>query len=124
MKQTRREFLKTNAAAATAAVAGITSLACSARWRKVTLSGAQQALPGGGEAIRSGQGGVPILWDRLLRPGRRQGRARRGDAGRPDAPVNRGLNCIKGYFLSDHVRQGPPDQAAAAQEERQVRQGG
>ena len=52
MKQTRREFLKTNAAAATAAVAGITLPGVQQAVADVTLSGVQQALPGGGEAIR------------------------------------------------------------------------
>ena len=62
MKQTRREFLKTNAAAATAAVAGITLPGMQQAVAQVTLSGAQQALPGGGEAIpnssSSGYGGA------------------------------------------------------------------
>ena len=100
MKQTRREFLKTNAAAATAAVAGITLPGVQQAVAQVTLSGAQQALPGGGEAIR---------WDKAacrfcgtgcsVLVGVKDGRvvATQGD---PDAPVNRGLNCIKGYFLS------------------------
>ena len=100
MKQTRREFLKTNAAAATAAVAGITLPGVQQAMADVTLSGAQQALPGGGEAIR---------WDKAacrfcgtgcsVLVGVKDGRvvATQGD---PDAPVNRGLNCIKGYFLS------------------------
>ena len=47
-----------------------------------------------------GQGAVPLLRDRLLRAGGLPGWPRRGDPGDPDAPVNRGLNCIKGYFLS------------------------
>ena len=45
--------------------------------------------------------------------------------GDPQSEVNRGVNCVKGYFLSqDHVRRGPADAAAAAHEERPLRQGG
>ncbi|MEE8364274.1 MAG: nitrate reductase catalytic subunit NapA [Gammaproteobacteria bacterium] len=88
MKLTRREFIKTNAIAATAAAAGI------------TLPGVNQALAATKDNIR---------WDKApcrfcgvgcsVLVGTRNGRivATRGD---PDSPVNRGLNCIKGYFLS------------------------
>ena len=87
MTLTRREVLKANAAAAAAASIG------------VPLTGiAQVAAPNDG-----------IRWDKgvcrycgtgcgvLI--GVKDGRivATQGD---PDAPVNRGLNCIKGYFLS------------------------
>lgn len=89
MKLSRREFVRANAAAATAAVAG------------VTLPGAKQALAATGED--------GIRWDKApcrfcgvgcgVLVGTRDGRivATQGD---PEAPVNRGLNCIKGYFLS------------------------
>jgi nitrate reductase NapA len=89
MKFTRRDFVKTNAIAATAAAAGLALPG---------LSGAQQA-----------QGGDAIRWDKApcrfcgtgcsVLVGTKDGRvvATQGD---PDAPVNRGLNCIKGYFLS------------------------
>ena len=88
MKLTRRDFIKSNAIAATAVAAG------------VTLPGVQTAEAGGKYAIR---------WDKApcrfcgtgcsVLVGTREGRvvATQGD---PDAPVNRGLNCIKGYFLS------------------------
>ena len=88
MKQTRRDFIKTQAIAATAVAAGI------------TIPGVQQALAAGDEHIR---------WDKApcrfcgtgcsVLVGVKDGRvvATQGD---PDAPVNRGLNCIKGYFLS------------------------
>ena len=88
MKLSRREFVRANAAAATAAVAG------------VTLPGVKNAVAANGDAIR---------WDKApcrfcgvgcsVLVGTREGRivATQGD---PDAPVNRGLNCIKGYFLS------------------------
>jgi nitrate reductase NapA len=91
MTVTRREFIKANAVAATAAAIGVTLPAT--------------ALPRAAEA----QGTGDIAWDKgvcrfcgtgcgvLI--GTKDGRvvATQGD---PDAPVNRGLNCIKGYFLS------------------------
>ncbi len=88
MKLTRRDFVKTNAIAATAAVAG------------VTIPGMKEAMAQASDNIR---------WDKAacrfcgtgcsVLVGTREGRivATQGD---PDAPVNRGLNCIKGYFLS------------------------
>jgi len=89
MKLTRREFIKVNAIAATAAAAGIT-------------------LP---ESIlaAANSGANKIRWDKAVcrfcgtgcsvLVGTQNGRivATQGD---PDAPVNKGLNCIKGYFLS------------------------
>jgi len=89
MKLNRRSFIKTNAIAATAAAAGIT-------------------IPGiSAAAAKSGSN--KIRWDKAacrfcgtgcsVLVGTKDGRvvATQGD---PDAPVNRGLNCIKGYFLS------------------------
>ena len=87
MKVSRRQFIKTNAAVAAATAAGVT-------------------LPGVKKARAADDG---IRWDKgvcrfcgtgcgeLI--GTKDGRvvATQGD---PDAPVNRGLNCIKGYFLS------------------------
>ncbi|MFW8637336.1 nitrate reductase catalytic subunit NapA [Cribrihabitans pelagius] len=84
----RRNFLKATAAASTAAAAGI------------PLASGTAAAPAAGSAIR---------WDKApcrfcgtgcsVLVGVKEGRvvATQGD---PDAPVNRGLNCIKGYFLS------------------------
>ena len=89
MKLTRRDFIKSNAVAATATAAGIT-------------------VPGIKEALAA-QGSDKIRWDKAacrfcgtgcsVLVGTKGGRivATQGD---PDAPVNRGLNCIKGYFLS------------------------
>ena len=89
MKLTRREFIKTSAVAATAVAAG------------VTVPGVQEALAAGGD--------TGIKWDKGacrfcgtgcgVLVGTKGGRivATQGD---PDAPVNKGLNCIKGYFLS------------------------
>jgi len=85
MSLTRRDFIKANAAAATAAAAGI-------------------ALPAAAQPAKAN-----IRWDKGVcrfcgtgcgvLVGVQDGRvvATQGD---PDAPVNRGLNCIKGYFLS------------------------
>ncbi len=87
MTMNRRDFIKTQAALAAAAVAGTT-------------------LPGTAHAVT---GKDDIRWDKgvcrfcgtgcgvLI--GVKGGKvvATQGD---PDAPVNRGLNCIKGYFLS------------------------
>ena len=87
MPLTRRDFIKSQAAAATAAAAGV-------------------SLPGLAEAQTQAR---DIRWDKApcrfcgtgcsVLVGVKQGRvvATQGD---PDAPVNRGLNCIKGYFLS------------------------
>ena len=88
MKLTRREFIKNNAIAATAAVAGI------------SLPEPQALAAENQENIR---------WDKApcrfcgtgcsVLVGTQEGRvvATQGD---PESPVNRGLNCVKGYFLS------------------------
>ena len=88
MSLNRREFIKVNAVAATAAAAGVT-------------------IPGISTAV--GKTKDTIRWDKAacrycgtgcsVLIGTKDGRvvATQGD---PDAPVNRGLNCIKGYFLS------------------------
>lgn len=90
MEHSRRNFIKTSAIAATAAAAG------------VSLPQVKDA-----EAATAG-----IRWDKApcrfcgtgcgVLVGTKDGRmvATQGD---PDAPVNRGLNCIKGYFLSKIV---------------------
>ncbi len=85
MKLNRRDFIKANAAAAAMSVAGMPATAVAAagkddiRWDKA--------------ACRFCGTGCGVL------VGTQDGRvvATQGD---PDAPVNRGLNCIKGYFLS------------------------
>ncbi|MCP5418185.1 MAG: nitrate reductase catalytic subunit NapA [Chromatiaceae bacterium] len=88
MKLTRRDFVKSNAIAAAASVAGI------------TLPAAKTALAAEEDA--------DIRWDKAacrycgtgcsVLIGVKDGMvvASQGD---PDAPVNKGLNCIKGYFL-------------------------
>ncbi len=90
MKLTRREFIKTSAVAATAVAAGVT-------------------VPGVQEALAAAGGDAGVSWDKGVcrfcgtgcgvLVGTKDGRvvATQGD---PDAPVNKGLNCIKGYFLS------------------------
>ncbi|PLX48714.1 MAG: periplasmic nitrate reductase subunit alpha [Desulfobulbaceae bacterium] len=88
MKLTRRKFIKSNAIAATAVAAGI-------------------SLPQG--EVLAQQEDPTIRWDKApcrfcgtgcsVLVGTKNGKmvASQGD---PDAPVNKGLNCIKGYFLS------------------------
>ncbi|UCQ58622.1 nitrate reductase catalytic subunit NapA [Edwardsiella piscicida] len=88
MKLSRRDFMKANAVAAAAAAAGLT-------------------IPTVARAVTEG-GSDNITWDKApcrfcgtgcgVLVGTQNGRvvASQGD---PDAPVNRGLNCIKGYFL-------------------------
>ncbi len=90
MKLTRRDFIKTSAIAATAAAAGVT-------------------IPGVKAAVAAVAGDAGIRWDKGVcrfcgtgcgvLVGVKDGRvvATQGD---PDAPVNKGLNCIKGYFLA------------------------
>jgi len=89
MSISRRDFIKTQAALAAATAAG------------TTLSGAKVAEAAAfDDSIRWDKGvcrfcgtGCGVL------VGTKKGRvvATQGD---PDAPVNKGLNCIKGYFLS------------------------
>ena len=90
MSITRREFIRNSAIAATATAAGV-------------------VVPGVQDALAQAQGDDGIKWDKGVcrycgtgcgvLVGVRDGRvvATQGD---PDAPVNRGLNCIKGYFLA------------------------
>ncbi|HFD16490.1 MAG TPA: nitrate reductase catalytic subunit NapA, partial [Rhodospirillales bacterium] len=88
MHQSRRDFVKSTAVAATAATAGIALTDGSAR----AVGPANDIRWDKGVCRFCGTGcGVLI--------GVKDGRvvATQGD---PDAPVNRGLNCIKGYFLS------------------------
>jgi nitrate reductase NapA len=88
MTMNRRDFIKTQAALAAATAAG------------TTLGGVDEALARSVDDIRWDKGvcrfcgtGCGVLI------GTKGGRvvATQGD---PDAPVNRGLNCVKGYFLS------------------------
>ncbi|MDR3086547.1 MAG: nitrate reductase catalytic subunit NapA [Azoarcus sp.] len=88
MTMDRREFLKTQAVAAAASVAGMSlpvSMAVAApadmviRWDKIPCR-----FCGTGCSVLAGVQNGKLV-------------ATQGD---PDSPVNRGLNCIKGYFLS------------------------
>ena len=109
MKLSRRDFIKSNAAAAAAASVG--------------LPLDRTARRGGGSADPLGQGALPLLRHRLRRAGRHQGRPRGGHPGRPGCAGQPGPQLHQGLFpVQDHVRRGPPDPAAAAQEGRQVRQ--
>ncbi len=88
MKLSRRAFIKTNAIAATATAAGI------------TIPGIKNVMAKQRDVIR---------WDKApcrycgtgcsVLVGTQKGRvvATQGD---PESPVNRGLNCVKGYFLA------------------------
>ena len=88
----RREFIKVQAVAAASASAGLAAAPVLA----------QTEAPGPADGTR-------VRWDKAacrfcgvgcsVLVGVQDGRvvATQGD---PDAPVNRGLNCIKGYFLS------------------------
>lgn len=89
MKMNRRDFVKANAVAATAAVAGL----------PVTTQTAAAAVRGPDD-IRWDKGACRFCGTGCgVLVGVKNGKvvATQGD---PDAPVNRGLNCIKGYFLS------------------------
>ena len=89
MKLTRRDFIKSNAVAAAAATAGIAVPEAVMAQAKGKDDGVQWDK---GACRYCGTGcGVLV--------GTKDGRivATQGD---PEAPVNRGLNCIKGYFLA------------------------
>ncbi len=89
MSISRREFIKNSAISATATTAGITLPG-------IALSNYNESVDG-------------IKWDKIpcrfcgtgcsVLAGTKDGKlvATQGD---PDAPVNKGLNCVKGYFLS------------------------
>lgn len=83
----RREFMKANAAAAAATVAGVTIpikvLAQSDADKSITWSKAPCRYCGVGCGVLVGVQNGRVV-------------ASQGD---PEAPVNKGLNCIKGYFL-------------------------
>ncbi len=88
MKLTRRDFVKSNAIAAAASVAGITLPVA-----KTALAAEEDAgIRWDKAACRYCGTGCSVLM------GVKDGKvvASQGD---PDAPVNKGLNCIKGYFL-------------------------
>ncbi|MEA3302676.1 MAG: twin-arginine translocation signal domain-containing protein, partial [Pseudomonadota bacterium] len=90
MKISRRDFIKSQAITAAAATAGLT-------------------LPVSQLAHAKEDEDAEIRWDKIpcrfcgtgcsVLAGTREGRivATQGD---PDSDVNKGLNCIKGYFLS------------------------
>ncbi|MGZ8209441.1 MAG: nitrate reductase catalytic subunit NapA [Burkholderiales bacterium] len=91
MNSTRRDFIKANAAAAAMAAAGMT-LPAAAAAPKGAEPAADRNIRWDKAACRFCGTGCSVL------VGTQNGRvvATQGD---PDAPVNRGLNCIKGYFL-------------------------
>ena len=88
MKLTRRDFIKSNAIAAAASVAGVTLPAI----KTAAAAEGDEGIRWDKAACRFCGTGCSVLLgvkdDRVV--------ASQGD---PDAPVNKGLNCIKGYFL-------------------------
>ena len=90
MKMTRRALVKANAAASAAAAAGVTlpatatNLIASSDQTKITWDKAPCRFCGTGCSVLVGTQNGKVV-------------ATQGD---PEAPVNKGLNCIKGYFLS------------------------
>ena len=88
MRMNRREFIKSNAVAAAAATAGIgipvVAQAADTTETQIRWDKAACRFCGTGCSVLIGVQGGRVV-------------ATQGD---PDAPVNRGLNCIKGYFLS------------------------
>jgi len=90
MPQSRRDFVKSSAVAATAAAAGVSTPATIDPAEAQTAAGnirwdkAPCRFCGTGCSVLVG-----VKDERVV--------ATQGD---PEAPVNRGLNCIKGYFLS------------------------
>jgi nitrate reductase NapA len=85
---TRRDFIKTNAVAAAAVTAGM------------TVPGTVLAQARGGDGVRWDKGACRYCGTGCgVLVGTRDGKivATQGD---PDAPVNKGLNCVKGYFLA------------------------
>jgi nitrate reductase (cytochrome) len=89
MTLNRRDFIKINAAAAAAAAGGLPALAATPKPAAID----QTDIRWDKAACRFCGTGCSVLI------GTQNGRvvATQGD---PDSPVNRGLNCIKGYFLS------------------------
>ncbi|QUJ66745.1 periplasmic nitrate reductase subunit alpha [Photobacterium sp. GJ3] len=90
MKMTRRAFVKANAAASAAAVAGI-SLPATAT--NLIVSSDETKIHWDKAPCRFCGTGCSVL------VGTQEGRVIATQAD-PEAEVNRGLNCIKGYFLS------------------------
>ena len=90
MTISRRAFMKANAAASAAAVAGVslpasaTNLIASSKETKINWDKAPCRFCGTGCSVLVGTKNGQVV-------------ATQGD---PEAPVNKGLNCIKGYFLS------------------------
>ncbi|OMH26601.1 periplasmic nitrate reductase subunit alpha [Motiliproteus sp. MSK22-1] len=90
MKLTRRALIKANAAASAAALAGVnlsvsaTNLIASSDETKIKWDKAPCRFCGTGCSVLVGTQDGRVV-------------ATQGD---PEAPVNKGLNCVKGYFLS------------------------
>jgi nitrate reductase NapA len=114
MGLTRRDFLKTSIAASTAATVGMPL----AKQAEAAVKGAEAGWQWDKSVCRFCGTGCGIMV--ATKGGKIV--ATKGD---PDAPVNRGLNCVKGYFNGKILYgAGPSDPAAAAHDRRQVRQEG
>lgn len=90
MKLTRREFVKTQAVASAAAVAGIST---TAQATNLITTSAETEIAWDKAPCRFCGTGCSVL------VGTQQGKVVATQAD-PEAPVNKGLNCVKGYFLS------------------------
>lgn len=93
MQANRRDFLKAQALAASAAAAGLPIVAEAATNKDAGKTAADVAVRWDKAPCRFCGTGCAVM------VGVQDGKvvATQGD---PEAPVNRGLNCIKGYFLS------------------------
>ncbi|MET4709153.1 twin-arginine translocation signal domain-containing protein [Endozoicomonas lisbonensis] len=90
MKQSRRDFIKSSAVAATAAAAGV-------------------SIPASASQLIASSKDSEVKWDKApcrfcgtgcsVLVGTQNGRVVATQAD-PESPVNRGMTCIKGYFLS------------------------
>ncbi|AMO56307.1 nitrate reductase [Endozoicomonas montiporae] len=90
MKQSRRDFIKSSAVAATAAAAGVSVPASASQ---LIASSKDSEVKWDKAACRFCGTGCSVL------VGTQNGRVVATQAD-PESPVNRGMTCIKGYFLS------------------------
>jgi len=112
MSINRREFMKASAVTAAATVAGISApllasnVVTGSEFTKLTWNKAPCRFCGTGCSVN-----VATLDGRVV--------ATHGDI---QSPVNKGINCVKGYFLSkDHVRQRSATNTVVTYEERSIR---
>ena len=112
-KLDRRQVLKLEAAAMAALAGGMTHAGAGGKSRHRARQ----------QRIEMGQGAVPVLRHRLQRDGGDQGQSRGRDPWRHQVGGQSRAQLREGLFpFQDHVRPRPPDQADAAQDQRQIRQ--